>query len=187
MDLKEYFSDFNKLLENTIGDEKVKKDLLAVYDLIVKTKDKKTKIIIIGNGGSAAIAEHMAIDLSKNAKLRAIAISGTPQITTYANDYGYENVYSKAIEIQADEGDVLVAISSGGESVNILNAVDTAKKIGCEVVTFSAFEKNNSLRAKGDINLYVESSAYGYAELIHHIMLHFISDKIIGSAVYKIQ
>ncbi|MBU0686384.1 MAG: SIS domain-containing protein [Candidatus Margulisbacteria bacterium] len=186
MDLKEYFEGFNTTLTECLKDVKCYQGLAAAVEMLKQTKMEGTKIILIGNGGSAAIAEHMAIDLTKNAGLRAITISGSPQMTTFANDYGYENIYSKGIEAYADRGDVLVAISSGGTSPNILNAVKAARKIGCKVVTFSGFEKGNPLGQMGDINIYVATSAYGYVEIIHNLLIHYINDQIIGKAVYKI-
>jgi D-sedoheptulose 7-phosphate isomerase len=185
MDLKEYFEGFNETLEEYLANPKYVRELLSAVEMIKKTKKGKKKVILVGNGGSAAIAEHMAIDLTKNAGLRAVTISGSPQMTTFANDYGYENIYSKGIEAYADKGDVLVAISSGGTSINILNAVDAAKKMGCKVITLSAFSGENPLRKKGDINIYVNSSAYGYVEIIHNLLIHYINDQIIGKAVYK--
>lgn len=185
MNIENYFSDFNKILNSFLTKESNRDILSAAVKVIQQTKKNKKKIILIGNGGSAAIAEHMAIDLTKNARLRAISISGSPQLTTFANDYGYERVYSKGIEAYADKGDVLVAISSSGRSVNILNAVVSARKKGCKVITFSAFDKNNPLKKSGDINIYVEGNAYGYVEIIHNLLIHYINDWIIGKAVYK--
>jgi D-sedoheptulose 7-phosphate isomerase len=185
LNLQGYIEEFNNVLEISLGNEENQKALLLAVKVIKKTKVSGRKIILIGNGGSAAIAEHMAIDLTKNAGLRAITISGSPQLTTFANDYGYEKVFAKGIEAYADQGDVLIAISSGGTSINILNAVDSAKKIGCKIITFSAFEEDNPLRQKGDINVYINSKAYGYVEIIHNLLIHYINDQIIGSAIYK--
>lgn len=168
-----------------LADKDNYKALEDAIDMIKQTRLNKTKIILVGNGGSAAIAEHMAIDLTKNAGLKAMAFSGAPQLTTFANDYGYDRVYSKAIESYADKGDVVIAISSGGTSINIINAVRSAKKIGCRTITFSGFKENNPLRKEGDINIYLKSKAYGYIEIIHNLLIHYINDAIIGKAVYK--
>lgn len=184
LDISDYFDEFQNALSECINSKRNKGSLLSAIKLIKEIK-KDNKIILIGNGGSAAIAEHMAIDFTKNAKLRAVTISGSPQLTTFANDYGYEHIYSKGIEAYATKGDVLIAISSGGTSVNILNAVDSAKKIGCKVITFSGFNPNNPLTKKGHINIHVNSQAYGYVELIHNLMIHYLNDSLIGSAVYK--
>ncbi|MFA4905577.1 MAG: SIS domain-containing protein [Candidatus Margulisiibacteriota bacterium] len=185
MDLKEYFDGFNQTLAGCLANKKCQEDLLAAVKTIKLTGSLGKKIILVGNGGSAAIAEHMAIDFTKNAGLRAITISGSPQLTTFANDYGYENVYSKGVDAYADAGDVLIAISSGGTSPNIINAVTAAQKIGCKIITFTGFEKNNPLGKMGDINIHVATNAYGYVEIIHNLLIHYINDQIIGAAIYK--
>lgn len=185
MDIKQYFDGFIETLDQCLHRDEFRAGLLAAIELIRQTKTNKTKIILVGNGGSAAIAEHMAIDFTKNAGLRAMTISGSPQMTTFANDYGFEYVYSKGVESYADKGDVLIAISSGGTSENIINAVDAAKKIGCSVITFTGFDKDNPIGKMGDINIYVATYAYGYVEIIHNLLIHYINDQIIGKAVYK--
>ena len=141
----------------------------------------------VENGGSAAVAEHMAIDLTKNAGLRALAVSGSPMLTTFANDFGYERVYAKAIAAFADKGDVLIAISSSGTSKNIINAVAAARVRKMKVITFSGFTADNPLRRSGDINIWVNSRAFGYVELIHNALIHYINDAIIGKAEYMIR
>lgn len=80
---------------------------------------------------------------------------------------------------------MLITISSSGTPINILNAVDAARKIGCKIITFSGFKKNNPLRKKGGINIYLASKTYGYIEIIHNLLMHYINDAIIGKAVYK--
>ena len=114
------------------------------------------KIIFAGNGGSAEIASHMATDYSKNGGLRAWAMNDGSMLTCLANDYGYEQVFSKQIEFHGRSGDVLVAISSSGQSANILAAVSAARKLGCTVLTLSGFKPDNALRKTGDMNLYLE-------------------------------
>lgn len=187
MSIKNYFEDFSSKLNETLDLSGQREALEKSIDLVKNTKPKGKKIILIGNGGSSAIAEHMAIDLTKNAGLKAIAFSGSPMLTTFANDFGYEKVFQKAIETFGEEGDVLIAISSGGTSKNILNAAATAKSKGMKVITLSGFAKGNLLSQQGDINLWVNSRAFGYVELIHHLLLHYINDAIIGSAEYMIR
>ena len=187
MDLTSYFKDFNAVLAKCLADPKHQEGLQQAIALIKATGPAKTKIILVGNGGSAAIAEHMAIDLTKNAGFRAMAISGTPTLTTFANDFGYEQIYVKGIEAFGDAGDVLIAISSGGTSKNILNAVTTAKNMKMKIITFSGFDANNPLRQMGDVNIWVDSRAFGYVEMIHHVLIHYINDAIIGRAEYMIR
>jgi len=153
---------------------------------LVATKKKDSKILLIGNGGSAAIAEHMSIDLTKNAGLRAITISSSPAITTFANDYGYDRVFQKGVEHYGCKDDVLVAISSSGVSKNILNACEEALRKQMAVITFSGFEQNNPLCTMGDINFWIDAKAFGYVEIIHNLLLHCINDMIVGKTEYKI-
>ena len=137
------------------------------------------KIIFIGNGASASIASHMSTDYWKNGGMRAIAFNDAALLTCLSNDCGYENVFGKSVEMFADEGDILVAISSSGKSENILNGVYAARKQGAHVVTLSGFKPDNPLRSMGDINFYVPDEAYGSVEILHLSICHCILDVII--------
>ncbi len=145
-----------------------------------ETHEVGNKLIFIGNGGSAGIAGHMAIDYSKNGNIRSQALNDSSALTCLGNDLGYENVFSKQIEFHARPGDLLVAISSSGNSENILNGVDRARKSGCEVITLSGFAKDNGLRDKGDINFYVPSQEYGFVEITHLALCHAVVDFAMG-------
>ena len=137
-------------------------------------------IIFIGNGGSAAIASHMAIDYTKNGGIRAMAMNDGAALTCLSNDLGYENVFAKQLEMHAREGDLLVAISSSGSSENILRAVGAARDRGCAVITLSGFSSNNPLRQLGDLNLYVPSGEYGFVEVTHLSLCHAMLDLASG-------
>ena len=141
-----------------------------------RVTDAGGKIIFAGNGGSAGIASHMATDYSKNGGLRAWAMNDGSMLTCLANDYGYEHVFAKQIEFHGRQGDMLVAISSSGGSANILGAVTAARKLGCTVLTLSGFKPENPLRKTGDMNLYLDSGAYGYVEIGHLALCHAILD-----------
>src|SRR5439155_17695179 len=97
------------------------------------------KLIFVGNGGSAAIASHMATDYSKNGDIRALALNDSSMLTCLGNDLGYDRVFAKQIELHARAGDLLIAISSTGRSANSLNAVTAAHAAECGGVTFSWF------------------------------------------------
>lgn len=133
---------------------------------------------VIGNGGSAAIASHMAEDYTKNGGIRMSAFNDAALLTCFANDYGYERMFEMAVENYMDEGDLLVAISSSGKSPNILNGVYAAKVKGCQVITFSGFKSDNPLRQLGDLNFYVPDDSYGNVEITHLSLLHGILDFI---------
>ena len=138
------------------------------------------KVMFVGNGGSAGIAGHLAIDFAKNGGVRAVTFNDASSLTCLGNDLGYDQVFAKQVEMQGFAGDVLVAISSSGASPNILNAVKAASAIGCEVVTLSGFAEDNPLRAMGDVNFFVDSAVYGFVETAHQAVLHAILDTAMG-------
>ena len=148
------------------------------FQSILKLKTNGGKVIFIGNGGSAAIASHQAVDFWKNGGVRAIAFNDASLLTCISNDYGYKHVFEKPMEMFADPSDVLIAISSSGKSENILKAVEAAKSKGCSVITLSGFGANNPLRQQGHLNFYVPSDAYGFVEISHLIICHFIADRL---------
>ena len=141
------------------------------------------KVIFVGNGGSAAIASHMATDYSKNGNVRSLALNDSSMLTCLGNDLGYERVFAKQIELHARPGDLVIAISSSGRSANIINAVAAARAAGCRVVTFSGFKPDNPLRGLGDINFYIASDRYGFVEIGHLTICHAILDFICGLRV----
>ena len=172
------------LYRTSVFDESVHDDLLEAK---VHWQDAQThgnKVIFLGNGGSAAIASHCAVDLTKNAKIRAISFNEADLITCFANDYGYEEWMAKAVEFYGDEGDVVILISSSGQSENVLRAAEKAKQKGIKVITFSGFKADNPLRQLGSINFWVDCQAYNVVEMTHHIWILAIVDLIIGSAEY---
>ncbi|MCX5713060.1 MAG: SIS domain-containing protein [Candidatus Omnitrophica bacterium] len=137
------------------------------------------KLIFIGNGASASIASHMAADFWKNGKIRAVAFNDAALLTCVSNDFSYSKDFKKPIEMFADSGDVLVAISSSGKSENIIKGARMALEKGCTVVTLSGFKKDNALRYLGDINFYVPASSYGQIEVLHHSICHCLLDNIV--------
>jgi len=141
------------------------------------------KLIFVGNGGSAAIASHMATDYSKNGDIRSLALNDSSMLTCLGNDLGYERVFAKQIELHARPDDLVIAISSSGRSPNILAAVKAARAAKCEVVTFSGFAPDNPLRSLGDINFYIASDRYGFVEIGHLTICHAILDFICGLRV----
>ena len=180
--LEKYIDDFSNLV---ISSEEMINDLLAVKDALVSASKKGNKSIIVGNGGSAAIASHVSVDLTKNAGIRCINFNESDLITCFANDYGYEHWVEKAVEFYGDEGDVFVAISSSGSSENILNGCRAAReKKFSKIITLSGMNSENPLRKIGDINFWVNSKAYNHIENIHQFWLLAVVDVIIGKAEY---
>ena len=169
-------------------DEKLKivsEDKLMSAIKLLKTITKKNKIILIGNGGSAAIASHLSVDFTKVANIRSINFNEADLLTCFANDYGYEKAFQKAIEFYSEKGDIVIAISSSGKSKNIINAVKYAKKIKLKTITFTGFEKDNPLKKLGNINFWIDSKAYNIVEIVHQTLLLSIVDYLVGNIYYK--
>jgi D-sedoheptulose 7-phosphate isomerase len=145
-----------------------------------ETHDAGNKIMFVGNGGSAGIASHLAIDFSKNGGLRAMTFNDPSALTCLGNDLGYENVFGKQVEFHGRAGDLLIAISSSGRSQNILNAVKSARAVNCKVVTYSGFTEDNDLRSTGDVNFFVRSNEYGFVEVAHLALCHAVLDIDLG-------
>lgn len=153
-------------------------DLEAAAMEIISRSDEG-EIFFIGNGGSAAIASHAAIDATNAVGIKGRSFSDISAMTCYANDYDYENVYVRALlGARVSKSDILVAISSSGNSNNILNAVQYCKTIGMYVVTLSGFNGDNKLRALGDVNLYCASGNYNFVENSHQIWILGILDLV---------
>jgi len=176
---------YNQLSNHLNSSLNISEDLISIKKAILEADKVNKKVMIFGNGGSASIASHFTVDLTKMAKKRCVNLNEANFITCFANDYGYENWVARAIEFYADEGDVLILISSSGRSENMLNAVDAgrAKKIS-SIITLSGFDAKNPLRSKGDINLWLDSHSYNYVENIHQIWLLSVVDMIIGKIEY---
>lgn len=147
---------------------------------------ERKRLMFVGNGGSAAIASHMLMDYLNAGNVRTTDFTSPALLTCMANDYGWDNVFSTPIEKSADQGDILIAISSSGQSRNILNACDAADKKGCTIITFSGMSENNPLRTRGHLNFYVPSTHYGFIELSHEAFLHGILDLFLRNAFTKL-
>jgi D-sedoheptulose 7-phosphate isomerase len=173
---KTYFSEISQRLQELNAEK-----LEEIANAILEVSSDKKKLIVIGNGGSAAMASHVAVDFIKAGGIRAINFNEADLITCLANDYGHENWMSKAIEFYADSNDLVILISSSGKSPNILNAAIQSKNMGLTLVTLSGFEQENPLRQLGDINLWVDSKSYNIVEMTHHIWLLAVLDYLIAS------
>jgi D-sedoheptulose 7-phosphate isomerase len=149
--------------------------LLDVFDGIYKNS-RGNKIIFIGNGGSSAIAGHMAEDFTKNGSMRAVSFGDPALLTCYANDYGWGAAFYNMVMHYADPGDVVIGISSSGNSPSIINAMSAAGDRGCKTVTFSGFSPDNELRKTGHLNFYTPSMQYGFVETAHAAILHMALD-----------
>ena len=110
--INNYFEEYKKVFLY----KDVPKYILELRNSLIKIRDKNAKVIIAGNGGSASIASHLSVDLTKQAKIRTINFNEANLITCFANDFGYENWLSKSLEYYADKDDLVILISSSGIS-----------------------------------------------------------------------
>lgn len=139
----------------------------------------KQRFFFIGNGGSAAIAEHMAADWLKAGGVAAMCFNQGPLMSCIANDLGYDRVFAQPLTLHGNAGDVLFAISSSGKSKSITQAADIARDLRMKVITLSGFASDNPLRSMGAVNFHVPSDRYGLVEVAHHAICHSILDAVI--------
>lgn len=135
-------------------------------------------IYLVGNGASASMASHFAADLAKNAHLHTQVFTDISLITAVANDLCYEEVFVEPLRRRMHPGDILVCISSSGNSKNVVNAAAYASKHGGTVVTLSAMKPENALRRIGALNFWVPAATYGLAETAHAAVLHYWMDAV---------
>lgn len=139
-------------------------------------EETKGLLFFCGNGASATMAEHMSHDWFQNAKLNTYTVSETSHLTAISNDVSYEDVFSYRIERICSERDMLITISSSGNSPNVLKAIHAAREKGSYIVTFSGKGADNSSRKLGDLNFYVPLQTYGLVESAHAVLLHVALD-----------
>jgi D-sedoheptulose 7-phosphate isomerase len=152
----------------------------VAVDLMKSSASRGGKIILVGNGGSAAVASHMHNDICKAAGTRAMVFTEQPLLTALTNDDGYDSAYESMTRLWADPEDLIIAVSSSGSSANILRAVDAVRTAGASVVTMSGFDPSNPLRTSGEINFYIKSSSYGLVETAHAAIGHYLTDALAG-------
>ena len=184
----EYLEKLNNVLQQTVftllnENRLIKSDCETAFseilNLLLSIKSSGKKIFFIGNGGSCAIAEHMTADFMKNGGMRTVNLFQAPLITCMGNDYGYDQVYSNPISLLGDEGDLLITISSSGNSLNIINAINAARGKSMKILTLSGFKSDNQSRQLGDANIYVPIEHYGIVESIHNLLLQLLVDCIV--------
>lgn len=149
-----------------------------LVDTFTIYKERQAWLFFIGNGGSSAIASHMTADYMKNGGMNTYSLYDNAVTTCMGNDYGYESIFSRPMEFLVKEGDLVVAISSSGNSPNIIAAIETAKAKGASVITFTGFRPDNRVKQSGNINVYVPCAKYGIVESIHNLILQQIVDTI---------
>jgi D-sedoheptulose 7-phosphate isomerase len=182
IEANKYFKNLFDLLQNTqVTDNHGKTLPMAkavdwAVDKMQNFRKQRGKVILVGNGGSAAIVAHMHNDLCKSAGVRAMVFHETSLLTALSNDISYQEAYEWSICQWAEPGDLLIAVSSSGGSENIIRAVKAAKAKKCDVITLSGFKENNPLRGLGNINFYIPNEDYGFVEVAHMAIGHYLTD-----------
>tara|TARA_B110000971_G_scaffold155715_1_gene159109 strand:- start:33 stop:593 length:561 start_codon:yes stop_codon:yes gene_type:complete len=162
-----------------IPNKDILKKIIKIKNILIDVKIKNKKVLIFGNGGSAAISSHVSVDLTKNTKIKVFNFNEADLLTCFSNDYGYEKWVEKTIEFYGEQGDVVILISSSGKSKNMLNACKASKKKKIsKIITLTGNKKNNPLSKLGDINLWVDSDIYNHIENTHQVWLLSICDLI---------
>lgn len=173
----------NKLLVWGANQEELSSDeaFYTWMEMTVQLRNECRVVYLIGNGASASMASHLAADLAKNGRLHTQVFTDIALITALANDFSYEEVFAEPLRNRMVAGDMLVAISSSGNSPNIVSAVKIAKGRGGKVVTLSAMSADNAIRKIGDLNFYLPARTYGMAETGHAALLHYWMDGVAGT------
>jgi D-sedoheptulose 7-phosphate isomerase len=147
----------------------------TAMDIIRQTQGK---LVIVGNGGSNAIASHMAEDYSNNYKL-SLCFSDTSLMSCFANDYGWEEAFLRWLKLVSDpEKDTVILISSSGASKNIIHCAHWARDNHLPLITLSGFKPDNPLRQTGQVNFWVNSLSYKDVEITHLVILHTMLDAL---------
>jgi len=136
----------------------------------------KRRVYFVGNGASASMASHFSTDLAKMSGAPTEVFTDAALVTATGNDMGYAETFAFPLRQRMVPGEVLVAVSSSGNSPNVVKAVQAARELGGYSVTFTAMGQNNAMRALGDLNFYIPASTYGMAESGHAALLHFLID-----------
>jgi Phosphoheptose isomerase len=155
----------------------------AVSELCARTRDLARtgrRQFICGNGASAAIANHMSLDWTKNGGVPTLSFSDSAFLPAVGNDLGHEEVFASPLRWYGAAGDQLIAISSSGNSPNIVHAIRTARELGLGVITFTGLRPDNTARLLGDLNFYVPAKTYGIVECVHQVLLHLCLDRYMG-------
>jgi D-sedoheptulose 7-phosphate isomerase len=148
--------------------------------LTVAAQQAGRMLYFIGNGGSAMIAGHMAADACKNGGLRAMAFNDTSLLTAIANDVAFDSIFALPLTRLAQRGDLLIAISSSGESPNVVRALETARALEVGVVTLTGKSAGNTARTLGDLNFHVPADRYGWVESAHQLIVHYWFDQYLN-------
>ncbi len=161
-----------------------------INEVLQDARETGKQVFVIGNGGSAAAASHMVCDFGKNTRqdgkqrMRAICLNdNVPSVMAYANDEGYQVIFSEQLLALGRPGDILIAISGSGNSGNIINAIQTAREMQIKVIGLTGFQ-GGKMKALTDICLVVPSESMEMIEDVHLIINHILAGLLRGAVLY---
>ena len=179
--IKQEFEEHVRICENTI--DSLQDEIKLAANTCINSLNNQGKIILFGNGGSAADAQHIAAELVGRYKavrksLPAIALTtDTSILTCIGNDYGFEKIFERQIEALANKNDVVIGISTSGISMNVINAIKSANKIGCQTIGFSG-NGGGEMSDSCNINIAIPSSNTPRIQEMHTLAGHIICQLI---------
>ena len=181
LSIKDYSKSYIDYLSSVLSNISLT-DIEKFVEVLLEARERESSIFFIGNGGSAATASHFANDIAIGTRtyekpFRAISLCDNQAvITAIANDDGYKKIFSQQLQVLLKKQDVVVAISASGNSPNLLDAIDTAKKMNTITVGISAFD-GGKMKEMVDVSLHVLTGRgeHGPAEDIHMVLDHLVS------------
>lgn len=186
------FSDYSLAVMNAMASVD-QKALEKTIVMLQEAFNDERKVFVCGNGGSAAIANHLTCDCMKgiatdNKFGHTISVTSlacnVPLITAIANDIGYDQIFSKQLEYQAESMDILIAISSSGNSPNIIEAINTAKELNMFTISITGFTGGKAEELAGT-SIHIKSDNYGVIEDVSQSIMHYISQALRRNLSHK--
>lgn len=182
-----YYTNYFKSISQGLADsiyyieqQKVEPELFfqKIKGILLNLREKRNKIYFFGNGASAAFANHMALDFSKNGKILSRSLSDSALLTALSNDYSYDRAMLEFLKIEGvTKDDLVITISSSGNSPNVVSVLDYCKENNIKSLALSGLKKDNKSITLANHSIYVPMKTYGMVECIHQIFLHLILDE----------
>lgn len=182
LDPQRYFLNYQKL----IFDEKIYGKLAEFAETLKVMRASGARLIFAGNGASSSISSHAALDFTKQGKLEALTFTDPALVSAYSNDFGFENALAEMFNSYRKDGDLIVLVSTSGNSANVVNLALRAKQLGHTVVSFTGKSASNELKQNSDVAFWVDSHAYNIVENTHMIWLGYLIDSLVGKEVYAV-
>lgn len=185
-----YFRDYIESIYNGLLSSEYKKDFkvidpkyffFEVNQKLIELKKTNNKIFFFGNGASAAFANHMSLDFSKNGGILSRSLSDSAFLTALSNDYSFDNALVEYLKIEGvNKNDLIITISSSGNSPNIINVLNYCMQNEINTLALSGLKKDNKSIKLANYSIYVPMKTYGMVECIHQVFLHLILDQNMG-------